>query len=231
MIFKNEAGEIVTPQKGDFIHRSDIDTAEKHAAVRAEFPNADASAGIFGKYPSALYLEVFRKENLVWSCFPDGRRIIPQWDAPTLFEAAKDAPDGTRFLLVGSDQHVVKHDQLRLIWADDGGHVEYGHLQRTDFEIVPSPRKRDVGVARVYPRDEVFLPDDNFDEGIEAFRLIGRLLMWEGAQIGKPGYVITFTGARAVSSWIDFPNKYEVTFKTAEQCEAAWKAECPEMFK
>lgn len=90
-------------------------------------------------------------------------------------------------------------------------------------------------MTRIFPRDEVILPCDLWYEGISAFRLIGRLMKWEGAQIGKLGYVLSYiqniehSPIEPIYTKMFLP--YSVTFETSDQCLAAWKAECPELFK
>lgn len=157
----------------------------------------------------------------------------------TLFEAAYEAEVGTQWVLTKSASKLKCHKEADgdVVWSENGdGYIEnegdsvpFHVALRTDFEQLPSgPKKRDVRQGQVVGEDSVYIPSDKMQECIDAFKLIGRLTQWEGAQIGKPGYVIITTSRKAVYSEIQTP--CDVTFQTAEQCEAAWKAECPEMF-
>lgn len=149
----------------------------------------------------------------------------------TLFEAACEAEDGTRFKLSGVVfERREDGEGWGLYAAKSNNHARGDILVRTDFEQLPSgPKKRDVKMWVVSSEDDIKFPKDQFDECIEAANIIGRLMQWEGAQIGKPGYVIITTSRKAVYSEIQTP--CDVTFQTAEQCEAAWKAECTELFR
>ena len=150
----------------------------------------------------------------------------------TLFEAAKDAPDGTRFKSNDNDIFVKTLGTLK--FEDDGCIVGLHILELTDFEIIPpGPRKRDVGVNTLTSTHRINVPDDLEKECVEAFKLIGRLTMWEGAQIGKPGYAAgRYLGeAHPVAHYLNKVSLYQVTFETPEQCIAAWQAEWSEALK
>jgi hypothetical protein len=231
---------VIKLQPGDYVMACDIKDEAMHNDLREAFREAGCSV----EENQGEYAGCDREDNCIfWGLHFLGwglseydicqRRVYPAdiLKKQTLFDAAKDAPDGSRFLLVGSDRHVVKHDQLRLIWADDGGHVEYGHLQRTDFEAIPDgPKKRDVHMAPVALKNSVMVPADCFADVIPAMALIGKLMQWEGAQIGKPGYRINMLNGDAYFIFdADLPT--DITFETEDQCKAAWEAECPDMFK
>ncbi|WP_417790660.1 hypothetical protein [Terasakiella pusilla] len=151
----------------------------------------------------------------------------------TLFEAAKDAPDGTRFK-AGSFE-AVKNDGCLRLSSGDRGNVSLGFLQLTYFEVIPAePKKRDVRVSDVIYDDGVKFPSDKHDECISSFRLIGRLMQWEGAQLGEPGCFLSWSVSDQkwrVHAAVAHNPPTRVTFKTKDQCLAAYKAECPELME
>lgn len=228
--FKDESGNTVTLQPGDYVQASDIDNEEMHNAIREAFRAAGCVvAEGFGLYHSRSY------SNIGWSTWhndfcwcPDEqvkRRVYPSIAKQTLFEAAKDAPDGTRFKIIGRE-YTLESDgggkYLRL--EGDGKLSSLDVLHSTDFEVIPSgPKKRDDIPAFPVTTN---VPSDVSNECVDAFNLISRLMQWEGAQIGEPGYSIGELRYETES-----PLPYIVTFETSEQCRAAWKAECPEWFE
>lgn len=249
MIFKNQAGEIVTPQQGDYVMASDIDGEEMHNDIRDAFGACGASVeyGVFGNFcGDDLETACVRwgSFGIYWSSccdFIGDRRIYPY--EQTLFEAAKDAPDGTRFMLKTMTGDVlVKRKTATNAWVlewEDGASLSHSSLGMVDFDIVSlGPKKRDcdVTVLRLAGTLSAEVPDDMVDDCVGAFDLIARLCMWEGAQIGKPGYVLSHiknvehSPIEPIYTKMVLP--YSVTFKDSpEQCLASWKAECPEMFE
>ena len=151
----------------------------------------------------------------------------------TLFEAACDAEVGTKWALtLSANQDVVVKKVGKVVWDRSEEHIPFHVYQRTDlFQLPSGPKKRDVDVSvlRLIGTLSVEVPDDAIDECVSAFDLIGRLMQWEGAQIGKPGWVMVKNNER----WFAYRaanDIYAVTFETEEQCLAAHKSECPEMF-
>lgn len=145
----------------------------------------------------------------------------------TLFEAACAAEDGARFKVGPIKFDVMKSkDDLVYVGGDcDGQMLIHPDLRRTDFEQLPSgPKKRDATIFV----EGFYVPTDVFHDTSFALDIMSGLLKWEGAQIGKPGYVMK--PGQFGNVFIAKPSKIDVTFQTAEQCEAAWKAECPDMF-
>ena len=143
----------------------------------------------------------------------------------TLFEAACEAEDGTRFRVEGTRTALWKDGNLT--WEFIYGHdVPVSILRRTDFEQLPSgPKKRDVAETTWVAK----APYDRVNELAPVVDMMARLLQWEGAQIGKPGWVMVKNNER----WFAYRTAndiYAVTFETEEQCLAAHKSECPEMF-
>ncbi|MAK54700.1 MAG: hypothetical protein CML17_02420 [Pusillimonas sp.] len=246
----DEQGNVVTPRKGDCVMACDIENEEMHNAIRDAFANAGCKVFEHGKYNAISDWKYLAWLNssfsyrdrgcLSWSDDNEGyRRLYPHAIKQTLFEAAKDAADGTRFK-VGQAIFKVHHGSLMWIDGDELRPALLNVLGATNWEYVPDgPKKRDVRQGQIVGEDSVYIPADMMAECIDAFKLIGRLAMWEGAQIGKPGYAKSCilishgddkVGANGVM-YIDNPLPLHVTFETKEQCEAAWKAECPEMFE
>lgn len=230
--FKDPQGNIVTPQRGDYVMASDIASGEKQKEVIAAFVNSGASV------PSHWYTNPFFAVYFKWSTTDnevdffnwierdDARQITVYTSStkPTLFEAAKDAPDGTMFELkadsidgygsrvfVKEDCAIKDRKYGRLVTCLD-------FLARTDFEFIPS------GPVKAFN-----LTDQQTREYKDACLLIGELMKWPGAQIGKPGWTI---GDEHEPFVIDAnPLKTTVTYKDKQQAEAAYRAECPELFK
>lgn len=240
--FKDEAGNFVTPQKGDYVLASDIKDEAMHYEVSASF--VDQGCKEYSQY--GLWEDMNEDSALVWSSdfghlkvdtpIIGKRRIIPAQQ--TLFEAACEAEDGTEFVIAGYGGKAVWWAGNKAVWwAGNLTWDERGERdvcvrvpQMTDFEQIPSgPKKRETEFLDICEGDRIKVPFDRWKDCADAFKLIGRLMQWEGARIGKPGYNYYTDGSGTYFE--DHPSKYEVTFKTAEQCEAAWKAECPEMFE
>jgi hypothetical protein len=227
-------------QQGDYVMQSDIADEAMHNEIREAFHAAGCSV----EENQGEYAGCDRKNNCIfWGSHFLGwgredlnicqRRVYPDdiLKKQTLFDAAKDAHEGAKFA-IGNDKFVKNMGNL--IWVEDSGHSNFAPLvmlSATDFETIPDgPKKRDVRMAPVALQHSVMVPEDYFADVIPAITLIGKLMQWEGAQIGKPGY--RTNGVNGIPYFVDdavIP--IDVTFETADQCEAAWKAECLEMFK
>ena len=249
---------------GDYIHADDFENEQQFNAVREEFRKAGATvlkgygkwsdAGRNGNDCLAWYTNNMGNPlhggltGILWLHKNDHhciRRIHPSdiLSKPTLFEAAKNAPDGTRFMLKTMPGDVlVKRKTATNAWVlewEDGASLSHSSLGMVDFDIVSlGPKKRDcdVTVLRLAGTLSAEVPDDMVDDCVGAFDLISRLCMWEGAKKpGTPGYVLSHiknvdhSPIEPIYTKMILP--YSVTFETAEQCLAAWKAECPEMFQ
>lgn len=125
----------------------------------------------------------------------------------TLFEAAKDAPDGTRFKVGRIGLTVTKHgNDCWDLRNQHGNAIPWSYHTRTDFEIIPpGPRKRDTHTP------------ENEAKRDAAYELINQLSLWEGAHVGNP---VLIAGESSVALVI----KYD----TYDQCHAAVKSECGE---
>lgn len=163
MIFKDEHGNVVTPDIGDFVMKSDI----KDEAMFDEIKDCFASRGCKLSVSSANYRgidfwtavgwlpnSITGNESIfVWLdhevCHWAKRRLFPhQLEKKTLFEAACEAPVGTRWELLGYDHHAVKKSSYQLVWSDDEENVAFLYMQTTDFKVVPSvwePKEGDYG--------------------------------------------------------------------------------------
>lgn len=135
----------------------------------------------------------------------------------TLFEAAKDAPDGTRFKLgrtldMGA-VYVKENGALRLEADRENSSISnLSWLESTDFEIIPSgPQKAEKIPAHL-------VKDYN---GLQ--KMIAELLKWEGAKLNQLGWAMnTDTGTPFKAP---YAHPLSVTFETSEQCLKAWNAE------
>lgn len=229
--FKDEQGNITTPRMGDYVHIEDLGSEDKHNAVREAFGDAGCHLDdVFGMYNSST-----RSTYLLWEKDDVGqvllwgnkgrRRLTPIYQQQTLFEAAKDADDGTRFKVGSLVLEKTRHQCAEWSLTDDRGrHCMTYHLDVTDFEqLPPEPVKADKVPQHL-------IPDYN-----KAMKLIADLLRWPGAQIGKPGYVLSYIRnidhSPIEADYTKHILPSSVTFETAEQCETAWKAERPEVFK
>jgi hypothetical protein len=234
--FKDEDGNFVTPQKGDYVLASDIDSDDMHYEVSASF--VEQGCKEYSQY--GLWEDMNEDSALVWSSYfghlkvdtpiIGHRRIIPTQQ--TLFEAAEDAPDGTMFKVGQVHMEKIQDGTFWGLHYDHGENVRSCFLGRTDYEIVHrGPRKRKLVVCNISAE----VPDNMKEICAKSFDLIGRLCMWEGAHIGEPGEIPgRFVGdplGSMASMYCEFPGPCDVTFQTKEQCLAAWKAECPELFK
>lgn len=147
------------------------------------------------------------------ACWFEDERI-PEWfqasgleliDKPkqTLFESAKDAPDGTRFKLMGQEFKKFRHSHGDWSLIDDRDvPVNTCHMDCTDFEIIPSgPQKAEKIPAHL-------VVDYN-----RAQKQIADLLKWEGARIEGP------VGGHGKNNRI----LVSVTYDTINQRDAALK--------
>ena len=244
MKFKDEQGNFVTPRKGDYVLASDIKDEDMHNRIREAFGTfctVDQDNGKYIKRNDSCYCE--NKYGVFWSEYTknvenQNRRIIPH--QKTLFEAACEAEDGTRFKVGTRCLVMTRHG-----WGDDlvfedspEKSVPISWMYSTDFERLPSgPKKRTLHVDDwVFDsHHEIYVPFDMKNDAVKAFKLMSDLMQREGAQIGRPGYVIKKVSGGGISSSIvayeESPKPTEITFQYADQCLAAWKAECPEMFE
>jgi len=247
--FKDEQGNIVTPRLHDYVTADDITSCalesgqtenDVHNAVLDAFMKAgcicDPMYGGFGDHKRPLERDwdciSWYRKRIAWGYsndeFEAKRRIIPCQQ--TLFEAAINAPDGAQFRI---DATVFnKCREMSREWTlvnNYGKHAEMHYLERTDFEQLPAePKKRDVKMTPIYG---VKVPSDMTRTLREKFELIGRLMQWEGAQIGEPGWAFNKPEPDKPFYLECACSPIDVTFQNPEQCTAAWQAVFPELFE
>lgn len=151
----------------------------------------------------------------------------------TLFEAACEAEVGTKWALtLSANQDVVVKKANKVVWDSSEENIPFHVYQRTDlYQLPSSPKKRDA----IIHVDGFLVPFDLHQDATSLSTLTAGLLKWEGAQIGKPGWVmghVSKTDDVLIEPYqMSMVMPDQVTFKTREQCEAAWKAECPDLFE